>query len=93
MLFEKFFGCLLCLHGGEFEATGLETSDDLSDNSSLNSVRLDHDVCALGAHGEGRAAGNRRTSHEGISAEAGCECPNTGDEGTEYEGLHGVSRK
>jgi len=40
------------LHSLELEALGLEASDDLADEASLDTVRLDHDVSAF--HGERR---------------------------------------
>ena len=35
------------LHGNQFEAFLLETSDDLTDQSTLDTIRLDHDKGTL----------------------------------------------
>ena len=35
------------LHGNELEALGLEALDDLTDEASLDTIRLDHDVGSL----------------------------------------------
>ena len=40
------------LHGDKLETLGLEPLDDLSHQSSLDAVRLDHDESPLGGHGD-----------------------------------------
>ena len=47
MLFHVFFGRLHKLHGNEFESTLLESFDDVTDESALDSVRLHHDESAV----------------------------------------------
>ena len=47
MLFEEFFGWLFELEGAEEVPLGLKAVDDDSYKSSLDTVRLDHDVGAL----------------------------------------------
>ena len=41
VLFEKFLGGLLGLHGGQFVSLGLESADDVTDDSSLDSIWFD----------------------------------------------------
>merc|ERR1712168_94100 len=43
MLVQQFFISLQHLHGNEFVSTLLEPLDDISDQSSFHSIRLDHD--------------------------------------------------
>ena len=47
MFTHKLFGWNSHFHGNEFEATGLDPVYNLSDQTPLHAVRLDHDVSAL----------------------------------------------
>jgi len=40
------------LHGHKFEAFVLKTLDDLTDNSAVDAIGLDHDESAFGSHDE-----------------------------------------
>jgi len=41
VLFEKLLAGLLCLHGGQLVSLGFESVDDVSDDSTLNSIGFD----------------------------------------------------
>jgi hypothetical protein len=41
VFFEKFLGGLLGLHGGQFISLGFESADDVTDDSSLDSIGFD----------------------------------------------------
>jgi len=48
MCIKKFLRGLLSLHGDKLVAFGFETRDDVSNNSTLDTIGFDHNVCALG---------------------------------------------
>ena len=50
VLLELLFSWLSKLHGNELESLSLESGDNLSDEASLDSVWLDHDVCSFSWH-------------------------------------------
>ena len=41
MSLEEFLGGLLGLHGGQFVSLGLESADNVTDDSALNTIGLD----------------------------------------------------
>jgi len=51
MLLEMLFGSLHELHGDEFESSLLESLNDVTDETALNTVRLHHDESALRVSG------------------------------------------
>jgi len=51
MLLEMLFGALHKLHSNEFESTLLESLDDITHKTPLNTVRLHHDESALRVSG------------------------------------------
>jgi len=69
MLIEDFGGGLFGFHGDEFVSFGLKTREDVSDNSSLHTIGLDHDVSTL--HGHGESASRSDGGNTGGGSEGG----------------------
>ena len=67
---EELLGGLLGLHGGQSVSLGFESVDNVSDDSTLNTIGLDHDVGALrGVHGHGESVGKSQKGKDTSSVE------------------------
>ena len=70
---EEGLGGELGLHGDELEASVLEAGDDVPDEASLYTVRLDHDVSPLGLAGACLVGAGAEESGGGGGGEGGGE--------------------